>query len=40
VPMLVPFLGKRGPRPAAGIVKTEPKGVDWTKRDEAMAKKT
>ena len=40
VPMLVPFLGKRGSGAAAGIVKTEPKGVDWTKRDEAMAKKT
>jgi protein-S-isoprenylcysteine O-methyltransferase Ste14 len=40
VSMLVPFLGKRGSGARAGIVKKEPKGVDWTKRDEAMAKKT
>jgi protein-S-isoprenylcysteine O-methyltransferase Ste14 len=40
VPMLVPFLGKRGSGAGAGIVKIERKGVDWTKRDEAMAKKS
>jgi protein-S-isoprenylcysteine O-methyltransferase Ste14 len=38
VPMLVPSLGKRGSGAGAGIVKKEPKGVDWTKRDEATAK--
>lgn len=39
VPMLVPFVGRRGSDPRSRIAKAEPNGVDWTKRDEAMAKK-
>ncbi len=38
--MLIPFTGKRGSDPGSGIVKEEPKGIYWSKRDAAMAKKS
>jgi protein-S-isoprenylcysteine O-methyltransferase Ste14 len=40
VPMLVPFLSKRGSGRVAGIVKEESNGVNWTKREEAITKKS
>jgi hypothetical protein len=40
VPMLVPFIGKRGSYPKSEIVKEEPNGAYLSKRDEAMAKKS
>ena len=40
VPMLVPFIGKRGANPGSGIFSEEPNGVYSTKRDEAVAKES
>jgi protein-S-isoprenylcysteine O-methyltransferase Ste14 len=39
VPMLVPFIRKRGANPRSGI-KEEPDGIYSTKRDEAVAKES
>jgi hypothetical protein len=38
VPMLVPFVGKRGSDPRSRIAKVESDGVYRTKRDEVIAK--
>jgi protein-S-isoprenylcysteine O-methyltransferase Ste14 len=35
VPMLVPFVGKRGSDRNPGIVKVKSDGLDWTKKNEA-----
>ena len=40
VPMLIPFVGKRGPDPRSEIVKAGSDGVFRTKGDEAISKKS
>jgi len=39
VPMLVPFLRKRGSRRGSRVVEKEPNEIHWTKRDDAIVGK-